>query len=76
MKGDREGKTHGLARVEQACEFLAVSRATLYELMNAGRIRSVTLPGRGKGDRARRIEWQELHAFVAERRLAAETKQS
>lgn len=53
-----------LLRVEEAAEYLAMSRARVYELMAAGEIRSVTI------GRSRRIPLSALDDFVT--RLRAE----
>jgi len=56
--------TTTLLTVEQAAEALAVGRSTLYQLLQAGRLRSVKI------GRCRRIPRQSLDEFV--RGLASE----
>jgi excisionase family DNA binding protein len=48
----------GLATIADACEFLAVSRAHLYGLMNNGTVKYLKL------GRCRRIRWPDLMALV------------
>lgn len=48
----------GLARVAEACQYLGVSRGTLYRLMAAGELPSTKI---GK---CRRVPWDALHALV------------
>jgi excisionase family DNA binding protein len=55
----------GLARVREACAFLAVSRATVYSLMDKGELKFVKI---GK---ARRIPWPALVALVEKHSVAA-----
>lgn len=47
-----------LLRPEEAAEFLALSRARVYELMAAGKIESILI------GRSRRIPFAALHDFV------------
>jgi excisionase family DNA binding protein len=49
----------GLARVDEAAEFLAVSRAHLYSLMDSGTLKYVKL------GRSRRIPWRALEELAA-----------
>jgi len=49
----------GLVTLREACRFLAISRATLYRLMQAGELQSAKI---GKG---RRIPRSSLVAFAA-----------
>jgi excisionase family DNA binding protein len=61
-----EARPHGgLARVDQACEFLAVSRSCLYALMDNKTLQYVKI-GRG-----RRIRWDSLLALAAAGTAAA-----
>jgi len=53
-----EVKKLGLARVNEAQEFLALSRATVYRLLEAGTLPSVRIGG------ARRVPWSELLKFA------------
>jgi excisionase family DNA binding protein len=48
----------GLARIDEACAFLAMSRAAVYTLMDKNELKYVKL---GK---SRRIPWSELEALV------------
>jgi excisionase family DNA binding protein len=53
----------GLARIPEACSFLALSRAAVYKLMDHGELASVKI---GK---ARRVPWSELHRLVEQSRV-------
>jgi excisionase family DNA binding protein len=56
---DESAKTRtGLARIGEACEFLAVSRAHLYVLMDNGSLKYVKIGS------ARRIPWAALTALA------------
>jgi excisionase family DNA binding protein len=62
MHSDRpelELVANGLATVPQACEYLKISRAKLYVLMDAGDVRFCKL---GK---SRRIPWNTLRELAA-----------
>lgn len=59
-------RREGLATIEEACQFLNLSRSTLYHLMNAGRLSFVSI------GRARRIPRSALSKFV--KRLIADAK--
>ena len=48
-----------LVRIERAADMLSLSRSRVYELMDAGEIRSV------KAGRSRRVIVQSLHEFIA-----------
>lgn len=50
-----------LLTVHQACERLNISRTTLYELMNAGELESVSI------GRARRIPVSSVNDFIDKR---------
>ena len=52
----------GLAKVQDACQFLSISRASVYGLMEKGELPFIKI---GK---SRRIEWPELEALVARSR--------
>ncbi len=49
----------GLARLSEATEFLGISRASLYVLMDRG-----VLPFTNVGLRCRRIPWRALESLV------------
>ncbi len=51
-----------LLTIDEAAERLALCRSTLYQLMEAGRLRSVRYPG----VRARRIPESEVERLIAE----------
>jgi excisionase family DNA binding protein len=55
----------GLASVKQAEEFLSLSRATIYGLMEKGELRYVKI---GK---SRRIPWEALQELVARNTVGA-----
>jgi excisionase family DNA binding protein len=55
----------GLARVREACEYLALSRAAVYSLMDKGELKFVKI---GK---ARRIPWPALVALVERHSVSA-----
>jgi excisionase family DNA binding protein len=55
--------TAGFATVEQAMQFLALSRSSVYALMDHGQIKSA------KFGKARRLPWRALHDY-AEKCLA------
>jgi excisionase family DNA binding protein len=48
----------GLARIDEACNFLAMSRAAVYAFMDKNELKYVKL---GK---SRRIPWSELEALI------------
>jgi excisionase family DNA binding protein len=48
----------GLAKIGEAQEFLKVSRATVYKLMETGQLAYVKIGG------SRRIPWKALHQLV------------
>jgi|GEM_PF-5377234 len=50
----------GLARVEEAAEYLRVSRSSIYEMMDSGFLEFVKIPG----IRARRIPWNALQRIA------------
>jgi len=50
----------GLASVAEACDFLSISRTSLYKMMDAGELKFVKLPGLS----ARRIAWRVLEELV------------
>jgi len=52
----------GFADVQEAAEFLSMSRSSVYKLMESGELRYA------KFGKARRIPWKALHLF-AERSL-------
>jgi len=55
--------TAGLATIAQACEFLSISRSTLYEAIKKGRVSTVTPPiGSDK-----RINWEHLWDIARQR---------
>ena len=47
----------GYARISQACEYLAICRASIYILMESGELPSAKFGG------ARRIPWAALHEY-------------
>jgi excisionase family DNA binding protein len=51
-------KKEGLARITEAVEFLGISRAKLYSMMEGGELPYVKL---GK---SRRLRWSDLEALV------------
>jgi excisionase family DNA binding protein len=57
--GSGESVTRLLYRVSEAASALGLSRAKVYELINAGALQSVRIDG------ARRIKAADLEAFVA-----------
>ena len=57
--GTLELTADGFARIMEAADFLNVSRATIYVLMNDG-----TLPSKKIG-RSRRIPWNGLREYAA-----------
>jgi excisionase family DNA binding protein len=48
----------GFARIPEACDFLALSRASIYSLMDAGELQYAKI------GRCRRIPWRVLRAFA------------
>jgi len=48
----------GLARISDACEFLAMSRSSVYKLMDSGELRFAKI---GK---SRRVAWEDLRSLV------------
>ncbi len=52
------GQRSGFARISEAVEFLAVSRATIYKLMDAGQLAYAKFGG------ARRIPWAKLIEYA------------
>jgi excisionase family DNA binding protein len=59
-KDETQLTADGFATLEQAGKFLAVSRAKLYVLMNAGAIKFAKI------GRCRRLPWAELRRFAAQ----------
>jgi excisionase family DNA binding protein len=53
-----------LRKIEQACDFLGVSRSQLYALMDRGELSYVKLPGTGIAAKSRRIPQAALDSFV------------
>lgn len=49
----------GLARIKEACDYLALSRAAVYGLMDKGQLEYVKL------GRSRRIPWPALRSLIA-----------
>jgi hypothetical protein len=52
-----------LVRVEEAGEFLSVSRSQVYVLMDLGLLSYCQLPGAGSSRRARRIPFAALQEY-------------
>jgi excisionase family DNA binding protein len=55
----RAGLPKLMVTADEAAEILSLSRSTVYELMEAGRLPSVLI------GRARRVSWAALETFVA-----------
>jgi len=51
-------------RVREACEFSRLSKPKLYELINGGLIKSVSLRGRGQIRGTRLISFDSLKGFL------------
>lgn len=57
VQANREGRRHGLATYQQACEFLQVGRTTLYAMIRDNELASTKIRN------ARRIPWSALYAI-------------
>jgi len=55
----------GLARIDEGCRFLGISRAKLYEIMDRGELPYVKI------GRSRRLPRQALKEFAARRLIGA-----
>lgn len=55
----------GLVRISDCCRFLGISRSTLYEIMDAGKLPYVKI------GRSRRIPQQAMKEFAASRLVLA-----
>jgi excisionase family DNA binding protein len=64
-----------LATVAEAAKFLALSRSSLYELMDAGRLSYARIPGTGSRC-SRRIPWRRLREFVQRSMVEASAGES
>lgn len=54
----------GLARVKEACQFLAIGRTKLYQLVKKNILKPVPIPE----SRLTRFSWEDLERLAAERR--------
>jgi excisionase family DNA binding protein len=61
----KQSPREGLARIPEAAAFLAISRASVYRMMDTGR-----MPFRKFG-RSRRVPWAALHRFAETGEAAA-----
>lgn len=59
-------------RVKEACEYSRLSKPKLYQLINAGRIKSVSLRERGQIRGTRLISSDSLRAFLESRATGGE----
>jgi excisionase family DNA binding protein len=59
-------------RVKEACNFSRLSKPKLYQLINAGKIRSVSLRERGQIRGTRLISFDSLRAFLESRASGGE----
>jgi hypothetical protein len=53
-------------RMPQAVQLFGISRAKLYDLINKGRIKSVSLRERGQTKGTRLLSYDSLHAYLEE----------
>jgi len=58
-------KNAGLARIEQASQFLAVGRSKVYDMLAKRELPSVRIGS------CRRIPWEALHEYVARNTTSA-----
>jgi excisionase family DNA binding protein len=56
-------RRHGLAKVSEVADFLKLSRAKVYQLMDAGELCHVKL------GRSRRIRWEDVLRLVEQNRV-------
>ena len=59
-------------RVKEACSFSRLSKPKLYQLINAGKIKSVSLRERGQVRGTRLISFDSLRAFLESRASGGE----
>ena len=59
-------------RIKEACHYSRLSKGLLYELMNAGHIRNVSLKKRGQTKGTRLISFDSLKSFLESRASGGE----
>lgn len=57
--------TPALLTITEAADFLAISRRSLYSIINAGRLAVVRLPVTGEKRAPVRVKRSDLEAFIA-----------
>lgn len=60
MEDGRQGQPDVWLTVDEAAEYLRVSRRTIYQLMDQGELAYGLMPGRARGRRVRRRDLDEL----------------
>ena len=61
-------------KVKEACDYSRLSKGVLYDLMNAGHIRNVSLRKRGQIKGTRLVSFDSLRGFLEKRATGGSTK--